>query len=294
MKRKIQNPLPRAVRKPVCFLLALVFAALLSLPVSALPLSTGDSGKDLLHILLVGQDSREDETAARADCIMLCSFHKKTKQLTVTSFLRDLYLPIPGHGKNRINAAYALGGTELLQNTIETTFALEIDGTVEMDFDQFAGIIDLLGGVPLDLRADEAKLISKETGTVLEEGQQTLNGQQALAYSRIRKLDPDGDLSRTHRQRKVIGALLDCYKAASTRQMLSTLSQLLPMLSTNMSQGQLLLCALEVLPHLSDLQIFSQSVPGEGSYWDETIDGMAVLVTDLEQARAQLHSSLIK
>ena len=167
---------------------------------------------DIINILLIGQDRREDETRARSDSMILCTFHKSEKKLTMTSFLRDTYVKIPGYGQNRINVAYAAGGMPLLNKTLENNFGVHIDGNVEVDFHQFADIVDLLGGVEVDLRNDEAQWVNRETGSSLSEGTNLLNGQQALAYARIRKLDADGDFSRTNRQRKVITALLDAYR----------------------------------------------------------------------------------
>lgn len=249
--------------------------------------------KDLINILLIGQDRREQEDTARSDSMILCSFNKETKTLTMTSFLRDLYVPIPGHGSNRINAAYAFGGMELLEETLEENFGLAIDGSVEVDFSQFASIIDLLGGVELELRQDEANVINRETGSSLSEGVHLLSGQQALVYSRIRKLDMDGDFSRTNRQRKVMGALLDAYKNASIPTMLLLLDEILPMITTDIRTGRIVTMAMEVLPALSDATIVSQHVPAEGTYTDQVINGMSVLVADREEIRKMLQQSLM-
>ena len=102
---------------------------------------------DIINILLIGQDRREDETRARSDSMILCTFRKSEKKLTMTSFLRDTYVKIPGYGQNRINVAYAAGGMPLLNKTLENNFGVHIDGNVEVDFYQFADIGYLLGGV---------------------------------------------------------------------------------------------------------------------------------------------------
>ena len=254
----------------------------------------GGTGSGLLNILLIGQDRREGEAQARSDTMILCTFNKTTKKLTMTSFLRDLYVQIPGRGSNRINAAYAEGGMPLLKQTLEENFGLHIDGIVEVDFAQFSGIVDLLGGVEIDLRKDEAKLINKETGSKLSEGTQRLNGTQALAYSRIRKLDADGDFSRTSRQRKVITALLQSYRSVQLNDMVPLIKQILPMITTDMSNGQILLCAMEVLPSFSRTQIVSQHIPADGTYENRSINGMSVLVADMDAARAMLRESLLE
>lgn len=253
----------------------------------------GGAGSGIINILLIGQDRREGEAQARSDSMILCTFNKETKQLTMTSFLRDLYVQIPGHHDNRINAAYSEGGMQLLNATLEQNFGLQIDGNVEVDFTQFSGIVDLLGGVEIELRQDEADVINKETGSALTAGVQILNGTQALTYSRIRNLDSDGDFSRTNRQRKVMSALLEAYRDIRLSDVVPMLTQLLPMITTDMNHGQILMCALEVLPYLSGAEIVSQRIPADGTYSDQTIDGMSVLVADMDAARQMLKSTLL-
>ena len=253
----------------------------------------GGPGSDLLNILLVGQDAREGEEGARSDSMILCTYNKASRQLTMTSFLRDLYVKIPGYGSNRINAAYAYGGTPLLKQTIDENFRVAIDGSIEVDFTHFADIIDQLGGVELELRQDEADVINHQTGSSLTEGTQWLDGYQALTYSRIRNLDIDGDFSRTNRQRKVINALVDALRDTGIQDLTAVIGQILPMLTTDLNRGQLLLYALEVLPHLSELDIRSQRIPADGTFTDKTIDGMAVLSADLEAQRQHLKNTLL-
>lgn len=327
MKRKHRDTFARKTMKLLCTLFGLVFAGLLGITIlchqmlqqvhyvepafavreSALslasvvqpknppqPLKIGGTGSPLINILLVGQDRREGEDTARSDSMILCTFHRETKKLTMTSFLRDLYVEIPGHSANRINAAYAMGGTPLLNQTLEHNFDVHIDGSVEVDFAQFTKIIDLLGGVKLELRKDEADLINREIGTTLTEGLQTLSGEEALVYSRIRKLDLDGDFSRTDRQRKVMSALLEAYRDMSVSDLLPAVSRLMPMITTDMNPGQILMCAMELLPALSQTEITSQRIPADGTYHDATIDGMNVLTVDMESARRMLRDTLLK
>lgn len=254
----------------------------------------GGSGSGIVNILLIGEDRREGEESARSDSMILCTFHRKTGDLTMTSFMRDLYVPIPGHHSNRINAAYSEGGVELLDNTLSQNFGLHIDGNIEVDFSQFSGIIDLLGGVELELREDEAELINQETGSSLTAGMQVLSGEEALTYARIRKLDQDGDFSRTSRQRRVINALLNSYRDIKWKDFLALMDELLPMISTDLNYGQLMLLAMEILPKLPGASITNQRIPADGTFTDERIDGMAVLSADLEANRAFLHKSLLK
>lgn len=256
----------------------------------AVGLSLGTRESNVVNILLIGQDSREGESQARSDSMILCTLDREADRLTTTSFLRDLYLPIPGHGSNRINAAYSFGGMPLLEQTLEENFGITIDGAIEVDFQQFSGIIDMLGGVSIELRQDEADFLNRETGSDLTEGTHTLTGHQALTYSRIRSLDRDGDFSRTSRQRKVLQALLEGFRSAKPSELLSLARQLLPMISTDLNQGQLLMLALEIAPQLSGLQMSSQRIPADGTFFDDTIDGMQVLVADLDAARQLLQT----
>ena len=253
----------------------------------------GGTGSGIVNILLIGQDRREGEETARSDSMILCTYHRKTGNVTMTSFLRDLYVPIPGHHNNRINAAYSEGGAALLDRTLRENFDLHIDGNIEVDFSQFSQIIDLLGGVQLELREDEAAEINKETGSGLSAGVQVLNGEQALTYARIRKLDADGDFSRTSRQRKLMNALLGSYRNIKWKDLLPLIDELLPLISTDMNYGRLVLLAMEILPKLSDAQITSQRIPADGTFTDEKIDGMAVLSADLEANRQLLQETLL-
>ena len=320
MKRR--DSLARKGMKLLCTLLGLVFAALLAVTLlfrqylnqihytpptegfsvqevfAAIPLGNSDkdriggTGSDLVNILLVGQDAREGEDGARSDSMILCTYNKATQELTMTSFLRDLYVPIPGYGSNRINAAYAFGGAHLLKKTIDENFHSAIDGCIEVDFSHFAEIIDQLGGVEMELRQDEAEVINRQTGSSLTEGLQRLDGFQALTYSRIRSLDLDGDFSRTNRQRKVINALVNSLRGSSLRELTPVIGNILPMLTTDLNRGQLFLYALEILPNLSGMDIQSQRIPVDGTYSDRTIDGMSVLVADMDAQRKYLRDTL--
>lgn len=246
-----------------------------------------------VNILLIGQDRQEGELRARSDCMILCTFRPGNHTLTMTSFLRDLYVEIPGYSKNRLNAAYAFGGTSLLQQTFQQNFGISPDGCVEVDFAQFPALIDLFGGVTISLRADEAGSINCEVpGSTLREGSQILNGQQALAYTRIRDLDSDGDFSRTDRQRKILIALFSCCRNASMTELVQLFKKAAPMLSTDIKQSRLLSLIGDFSPLMSRMEIVAQRIPVDGTYSHRIIDGMAVLVSDMEANRSFLKSTL--
>ena len=112
-------------------------------------------------------------------------------------------------------------------------------------------------------------------------------------YSRIRKLDADGDFSRTNRQRKVMSALLSAYRGSGAGTMVSLLKQVLPMLDTDLGNMKLLMLAVQLAPMLGSAEIVSQHVPAPGTYTDQTIDGMAVLVPDKEAIQTMLEKTLL-
>ena len=252
---------------------------------------SGNPDSNLINILLIGQDRREEDTSARADSIILCSFQPEEKKITMTSFLRDLYVEIPGHESNRLNAAYALGGMPLLKETLQTNFEITIDGCIEADFSRFPQIIDTLGGVSIELRQDEADVINNAVSGDLTAGHYILNGDQALAYSRIRKLDADGDFSRTSRQRKLLTSLMDSYRSAGLIKMISVVADLLPMVSTDLSKKEIMVLAARLFPLMENPSVVSQRIPADGSYSFGTVRNMDVLIADLEDARFQLKNA---
>ncbi len=258
------------------------------------PQTLGGKNSNIVNILLIGQDRREGQGRARSDAMILCSFNKSTKTLVLTSILRDLYVDIPGYQANRINAAYASGGMSLLDETLSQCLGIHIDGNVEVDFDQFAAIIDQLGGVTLELRQDEAELINREVGGTLTEGPCRLTGIQALTYARIRKLDADGDFSRTSRQRKVLNALLDTYQNTGFPTLLGLVDDILPMVTTDISGAHLAAYALELFPMLGELEIVTHRIPADGTYANQSIRGMSVLVADMEENRELLRDILLE
>ena len=254
-------------------------------PVRTEPEAAPDA--EIRNILLIGRDGTS--APARSDTVILCSFDPGARRLTLTSILRDLWVPIPGHGEDRINAAYALGGSALLAQTLEEAFGIPIHGTAETDFESFARITDLLGGVDLELREDEAEEISRVTGTDLAGGLRHLNGPQALAFARIRKLDPDGDFSRTRRQRRLLEAMYTALQDLSPGQRLTLARKLYPLISTDLTLSDLLSMAPALLPIMDNGELLTQHVPQE--YRDRRILGKAVLEADREQIAALLQST---
>lgn len=276
----------RFVRLLTAIALSCALCTSLAVPCSAARSNTANGS--WRHILLVGLDRRPGEKSARSDSMILCSFCPDRKEMVMTSLMRDLYVAIPGYGCNRLNAAYAFGGTALLKKTLQKNLGLQPEGVFEVDFSQFPQVIDALGGVSIQLRADEAQAVNTATNGCLTEGLHTLNGEQALAYARIRDLDSDGDFSRTGRQRKLLQSLLQAQRQASLPTLLSVMNQALPMLSTDMGTGQIVQLAMDLFPMLSGCSMTSRCIPEEGTFQYKTIYKMCVLVADLPELKRSL------
>lgn len=238
--------------------------------------------ENMVNIMLVGQDYWGSGSRSRSDSMILCSINKETHTLTMTSLQRDMYVQIPGYEDNRINAAFAFGGIELFEETLMKNFGIKVDGIVVVNFTSFVTLVDKLGGVKIALTPKEADYLGLQVGT------QRLDGEQALAYSRIRKIDTD--FHRTNRQRTVITSLLNQYKNISLTKMHSLLETCLKLVSTNMTEKEIVQYAVDLYPLLSDLTIVSDSIPSRDNYVSAYIKGRYVLLPDFEEARAKLHA----
>ena len=225
-----------------------------------------DQGKDIINIMLVGQDARLGEAAQRSDAMILMTFNKKTGQIYLTSFLRDQYVQIPGFGNTKLCHTYSYGGMTLLNQTIQNHYGVEIDGNVTLNFEGFEKIIDMLGGVEISLTAAEAKALNDLVAGKwsLKEGKQTLTGAQALRYSRLRHID--SDFQRTERQRKVIMSIIDAYKHCSLSEMMKILEETMPLITTNIPKNQIYTYAFQLFPMLSGAQMKTQQIPASGTF----------------------------
>lgn len=253
--------------------------------------------EDVVNILLIGTDGRYVEERGRSDSIILCTFNTRNKKITLSSLLRDLYVQIPGQDDNRINAAYALGGMKLLKETVEMNFGVHVDACVTVNFFGFPQIVDTLGGIEIELTKEEADYLNAEgnwnvpggTGPgvwQLVGGVNKLNGEQALAYSRIR--DIGADFGRSERQRKVLTLMVDKCKSMNLTTAMELVNTFLPLISTDMTNQQIVSYARTLFPMLSGCTIASQRLPYYGAYTNATIRGMQVLLPDLPALRANL------
>lgn len=256
------------------------------------------------NILLIGNDSRENGEDGRSDAMILLSISNKTKKIYMTSLLRDMYVEIPGHKDNRLNAAYSYGGAELLMETIEKNFDIHISRYVLVNFEAFANLVDAVGGVDLELTGKEVEyvngylveyniLLGRPEGTDyfddLSGGMVHLNGPQALAYCRNRYIGTD--FGRTERQRKVLTEVIHKLPKGVLTNPKGLIDGLMPNLTTNLTQAECYRLSL-MAPKILTYDIIQNSIPMEGTYKDATHRKMSVLEVDFEANKKFLQENL--
>ena len=279
-------------------LICLVLAAALALPAAA----EDTKEKAVFDLLLIGTDATTEEETGRSDAMVLVRLDAEAGEVRMISFLRDLYVCIPGHGRNRLNAAYAFGGAELLLSTLEENFGVRADGWAEVDFSRLTKVINRIGGVEADVSEAERRQLNgilmhynraigeEETdGLLTEAGLLSLTGKQALCYSRIRKID--GDLQRTSRQREVLEAAFRKVTALDAWSLAVLALESLEAVKTNLSAWEII----RLIPlalRARDAAFTSMTVPMAGAWQDKTVNGMQVLAVDEAAVRAQVNAFL--
>lgn len=247
---------------------------------------------EIINIMLVGQDRRPGENyLTRSDAMILCTFNTKDKTITMTSFMRDMYVKIPGIGGNKMNAAYQFGGMKLLRQTMLDNFGVYVDAFVEVDFSGFEKVVEILGGVDINLTQAEADHLNGNNGWNLSAGMNHLDGKQALEYSRIRYIG-NADFGRTERQRNVINSIINGCKSMSWIKADEMLKKILPLVATDMTDGQIVDYALTLFPLLKG-SIESQRIPIDGSYTLEWVGALDVVLPNIEINRQYLLDTLL-
>lgn len=244
---------------------------------------------DMINVLLVGCDLGSQRT----DTMMLCTVNKPAKTITLTSFLRDTYVYIPEFFSHKLNTAFYLGGIDTLRATLKENYGVVVDGYVTVDFAGFIDIINALGGIEVELTEDEVWYMETapwdgldSSGWDLHAGTNLLNGDQTLAYARIREVNDSegnpGDFGRTNRQRRVISLLLEKAKKMNLFQINDVLVSALSSISTDFTDAQIVNYIMDVFPLLKDIQMNTQQIPSEGNWyldWIEQDGGLSIVDT---------------
>lgn len=254
-----------------------------------------DNVNKIKNIALFGIDSTDGETG-RSDSIMIATVDPVHNKVKLTSIMRDSYVYIDGYGQDKINHAYAYGGPELSIKTINENFGLNIEDFVSVNFSSLPKIIDILGGVDIEITDEELQYINdyindinSKDGTsspsITYSGVQHLDGTQALAYSRIRYTS-GGDYKRTERQRTVLEALFTKLTSVSVGSYNSLLNEVLPYVQTNLSATDILSLGTKVLGIGNHLE--QDRFPRDGYGEGAMIDGVYYLTFDIETAKQQM------
>lgn len=245
----------------------------------------------VMNVLLLGVDDYQQNDKGRSDSMLMVSLDKRHEKLKMTSFMRDLYVQIPGYKANKLTTAYSIGGPSLTVQTIENNFGADIDRYVVISNDSFNKIIDRLGGVTITLTNEkdshgntEADLINMHSGDKkrVHTGTNLLTGRQAHYYSRIR--DIGNDYERTERQRKVLESIISKFKTSNLATINGILYDVLPLVTTSMTKNEILFLAGNSLTFLN-YPTSQNRIPVDGAFDEKTIAGDvgAALIPDTEK-----------
>ena len=242
------------------------------------------------NVLFIGSDAREGLDGQRSDSMILFSIDTANKKIKLTSFLRDSYVYIPAKKYNtKLNAAFNYGGAQLLMDTIEYNFGVNIDDYVMVNYDVFIDLVNLLGGVTIpDVTAKEAKYMQQQVNRPnFKEGtNENVDGRTAMWYCRIRYLD--SDFGRTQRQRKVISAIISKVTKTNPFKLVDIVKQVLPNISTSINRNDLLSLGLGALFQYIRYDIVQQQIPAEGTWWNERVYGQDVLKMNFDKNKTIL------
>lgn len=247
--------------------------------------------QDVINLLLIGQDRREGQGRQRSDTMIICSIDTRRDKIILSSVMRDLYVPIPVYSDNRINAAYQFGGMTLLDQVMEESLGIHIDGNIEVDFSGFINSLSAVGNLDIELNEAEAEYLNTHVSWVeqagasgegwsLKAGVNSMTPEQVLAYSRIRYVG-NSDWERTDRQRRVLIAAFDKVKDQGITGITKMADNILPNLTTDLTDMQIIGYIYTILAN-GITEIESYRIPVEGTYSCQTLSyGMEVLVPDL-------------
>lgn len=237
-----------------------------------------DPFPELMTVLLLGTDQREDEPA-RADTLMLLTLHRESGKIHLVSIPRDMQVNIPGRGPEKVSHAYAHGGISLAMQTVEEFLEIEIDHYVWTNLNGFENIVDILGGVELEVEK-KMRYYATDITIELDPGLQRLDGNKALQYVRYRS-DSQGDWGRVARQQKLLAAMFkEAYSLRTVWQAPRLLTELAEFVRTDLG----LLEAKSLAGTLQNIAlngIETVTLPGKAS----SSNGISYIKPDMTQIR---------
>lgn len=241
----------------------------------------------IINIALFGVDSA-DASTGRSDSIIIATIDTIHKKLKLTSVMRDSYVNISGIGNDKINHAYAFGGPQLAIKTLNENFNLNIEDFVAVNFESLPKIIDMLGGVTVDITSEEVSHIPG----IPSAGTYNLNGAQALSYSRIRYAT-GGDYVRTERQRTILTKIFEKVLTINPMKYPSLLNEVLPMVQTSLDYSKILELGTEVLK-MGVTTLEQERFPLDGYCQGEMINGVYYLTFNKALTVEQLHNYIFE
>lgn len=244
-------------------------------------ISTYQNIENIKNIALFGIDSNADSTG-RSDAVLILTIDNNNNKLKLTSIMRDSYVNIPNHGMDKLNHAYAFGGAELAIQTLNNNFGLNIEDFVSVNFSSLPQIINLLGGVQINITEEEVNHIP----TITAPGLYNLTGEEALYYSMIRYAS-GGDYVRTDRQRTVLNCLFSKLSQVPISSYPQILSEVLPYLKTSMSSTEILSLSSKATSVISNGLIQSR-FPKDDYSEGNMIDGIYYLTFNIEDTKKQI------
>lgn len=255
----------------------------------------------VLNVMLFGEDNHAKGKTGRSDSMIMMSIDNNSQKIKLTSFQRDTYVWIPGYGYTKLTHAYSYGGASLTIRTIEANFGVKVDRYAVVDFSSFKKIIDVLGGIEMDLSEDEVAYINWQMYInnqtterhLLEEknGKINLTGQQALWYARDRGYDgiqAGDDWDRTDRQRKLLQTLFNSMREASLTELISIVSEVGPLVTTNLKKDEITNLVAHGTTYMK-YKVKQYNVPQEGlwTYYRDSAGVSYIQITDMEESREQ-------
>ena len=245
---------------------------------------------DIINILLMGIDNGSiNYPYGRSDSMIVASINKKTKKVRLVSLARSAYVSIKGYPNTRLNHAHGYGGAALAMNTVERNYRIRIDNYISTNFECFKQLVDQLGGVDITLTKKEAKAMKdklrSEGYTYIGAGNYRLNGETALYYVRLRKID--SDRQRTQRQRNVLTSIATRIQNMGFIEMNSLLNRILPLITTNLSKRQIVSQLTNVSSYLSNG--IEQDVLPNKVFPLELRDGYEVMIVDWDHEVEYAH-----
>ena len=295
------TPAPSATPAPTPIPMSEIYEQTWLDPVTLSGMEKNRADERYIHVLLIGVDRRTSSGNSNTDTMMIGTIDTVHNSLKLTTIMRDMLINIPGEGYGKMNSAAVRGGTELLFETINSNFHLNLTEYVLVDFSMFEKIVDEMGGVTVKMTAAEISAandciagLNKQRGIAdtwdgfifANAGNVKLTGKQALGYARVRKID--SDFNRTERQYKLLNNIYAKFRSLDTTKQYALIQEILPLIETNMTNQRIIDCATKVLGMDIGGMLYCR-IPADDTYKADKYDRKSVVLADMPANAALLH-----